>query len=208
MVALPAATQPWAGSRDATQAAPVCVQPAPDGNGAIGSEDCLYLNITTPVISRSDARRPVLAWIHGGGFVSSAGSQYDPARLVVQCQTVVVTVNYRLGALPTAPSSSTPTATRPTSTPSSASRTRAAQAPGFPHSGREQRPEPVSSRGPPHRGKGGLQGTRPTRSRHRKDTELIACTHWSSTFYSPDRGTHFGRISALLNDRSTTNSSE
>jgi para-nitrobenzyl esterase len=61
------------------------------------SEDCLYLNVTTPA---GGARgKPVMVWLHGGGFTAGAGEQYDPARIADQGDVVVVTVNYRLGAL-------------------------------------------------------------------------------------------------------------
>ena len=63
------------------------------------SEDCLYLNVWTP---RADgARRPVLVWIHGGAFTIGSGAQsiYDGAPLAKRGDVVVVTVNYRLGAL-------------------------------------------------------------------------------------------------------------
>jgi para-nitrobenzyl esterase len=62
------------------------------------SEDCLYLNITTP--SADDQQRPVMMWIHGGAFTSGSGSVnwYDGTRLAEAGDVVVVTVNYRLGA--------------------------------------------------------------------------------------------------------------
>jgi para-nitrobenzyl esterase len=63
------------------------------------SEDCLTLDLWTP---RADgARRPVLVWIHGGAFVMGAGSAlaYTGAALARRGDVVVVTVNYRLGAL-------------------------------------------------------------------------------------------------------------
>jgi hypothetical protein len=63
------------------------------------SEDCLYLNIWTP---RTDAaRRPVLVWIHGGAFTLGSGAQslYDGGPLAKRGDVVVVTINYRLGAL-------------------------------------------------------------------------------------------------------------
>ena len=65
----------------------------------IQSEDCLYLNVWTPGVD--DARRPVMVWLHGGAFVLGAGSEplYDGARLAARGDVVVVTVNYRLGAL-------------------------------------------------------------------------------------------------------------
>jgi para-nitrobenzyl esterase len=62
-------------------------------------EDCLYLNVWTP--SADGARRPVLVWIHGGGFAIGSGSQalYDGAPLARRGDVVVVTINYRLGPL-------------------------------------------------------------------------------------------------------------
>ena len=62
-------------------------------------EDCLYLNVTTP--AADDARRPVLVWIHGGGFTLGSGSQamYDVAPLVRRGDVVAVAINYRLGSL-------------------------------------------------------------------------------------------------------------
>lgn len=63
------------------------------------SEDCLYLNVWTP--GADDARRPVMVWIHGGGFTggSGSGAWYNGAHLARRGDVVVVTINYRLGAL-------------------------------------------------------------------------------------------------------------
>ena len=90
----------WRGVRDATQFAPSCPQPK-QGNpflppGAL-SEDCLYLNIYTPTFRRT-ADRPVLVWIHGGGFTEDGARNYDGSKLAA-AGAVVVTINYRLGAL-------------------------------------------------------------------------------------------------------------
>ncbi|MEX2032366.1 MAG: carboxylesterase family protein, partial [Dehalococcoidia bacterium] len=62
-------------------------------------EDCLYLNVYTP--APDGARRPVLFWIHGGGYTHGAGSEllYDGGPLATRGDVVVVTIHYRLGAL-------------------------------------------------------------------------------------------------------------
>jgi para-nitrobenzyl esterase len=90
----------WAGTRDASQPGPASLQP----RGLMTDiehfdEDCLYLNVFTPLAA--GAPRPVLVWIHGGGFTSGAGSQsiYDGRHLAARGDVVVVTINYRLGAL-------------------------------------------------------------------------------------------------------------
>ena len=63
------------------------------------NEDCLYLNIWTP--SLDSGLRPVLCWIHGGGFTQGSGSQpvYRGDTLVTRGNVVMVSINYRLGAL-------------------------------------------------------------------------------------------------------------
>ena len=94
----------WSDVRDATRFGAV----APQGVGATDAlvggkepdwnEDCLFLNVQTPALD--GARRPVMVWIHGGGFTSGAGSVpwYNGARFVTNGDVVVVTINYRLGA--------------------------------------------------------------------------------------------------------------
>ena len=63
------------------------------------SEDCLYLNVYTPASHNgSGGGRPVLVWIHGGGLVQDGARDYDGTKLAAD-GTVVVTINYRLGAL-------------------------------------------------------------------------------------------------------------
>ena len=61
------------------------------------AEDCLYLNVFSESLG-IDARRPVMVWIHGGGFNFGHASRYDPQHLVRK-GVVGVTINYRLAAL-------------------------------------------------------------------------------------------------------------
>ena len=70
------------------------------GNTPLGqSEDCLTLNVWTPACD--GAKRPVMVWIHGGGFTTgtAASPWYSGTNLALQGDVVVVTANYRLGAL-------------------------------------------------------------------------------------------------------------
>src|SRR5262245_11682756 len=90
----------WTGVRDATQFANHCPQnPTPYGIASL-TEDCLYLNVFTPPKTNHGRPHllPVMVWIHGGGLFLGESDGYDPSRLVAQ-DTVVVTINYRLGAL-------------------------------------------------------------------------------------------------------------
>ncbi len=92
----------WSGVRDATTFGPSCPQ-ATERNpllppGTI-SEDCLYLNVYAPPVGSNDqGGRPVLVWIHGGGLVQDGARDYDGTKLAAD-GVVVVTINYRLGAL-------------------------------------------------------------------------------------------------------------
>lgn len=63
----------------------------------VGDEDCLYLNVYTIDILK---KRPVMVWIHGGGFSMGSGDAdfYGPD-YIVRKDVVLVTLNYRLGAL-------------------------------------------------------------------------------------------------------------
>ncbi|WP_033213794.1 carboxylesterase/lipase family protein [Streptomyces virginiae] len=97
----------WSGTRDATTDGPSAPQMYMEGGdpvlGGHGSppfgEDCLTLNVWTP--AADDARRPVLVWIHGGGFVSGSGSLpgYSGRTFARDGDLVVVSINYRIGPL-------------------------------------------------------------------------------------------------------------
>ncbi len=102
--AAPQPPLPWPGTRPALAFGPAAPQvpPASPVAGevpAVQDEDCLTLNIWTP--GTDQARRPVLVWVHGGGFTGGAGSLalYHGARLAERGDVVVVTFNYRLGIL-------------------------------------------------------------------------------------------------------------
>ena len=88
---------PWPGVRQATSYAPHCPQPSSSFGVASTSEDCLYLNVFTP--AGDHARNlPVMVWVHGGALRTGESDDYNPAGLV-RHGVVVVTINYRIGAL-------------------------------------------------------------------------------------------------------------
>ncbi len=104
----------WTTPRDATAWAPACAQipqqqgqPFDPAAPMVGQEDCLTLNVWRPANAAADATLPVMVFLHGGGnVVGSAGETsaqgqrlYDASRLASRGNVVVVTVQYRLGAL-------------------------------------------------------------------------------------------------------------
>jgi para-nitrobenzyl esterase len=103
----PAPPRAWAGIRDALAHGNRSLQPDPVAAPPVPlppvAEDCLYLNVTAPAaaLSPGSARRPVLVWIHGGGFEMGHGPDLagDGAAFAGSHGLVVVTFNYRLGAL-------------------------------------------------------------------------------------------------------------
>ncbi len=95
----------WEGERLAAERGPVAPQrqgPLERAFGGYGemAEDCLTVNVWTPGAD-PEAARPVLVWIHGGSFTTGAGAipWYDGSRLAARGDVVVVTCNYRIGAL-------------------------------------------------------------------------------------------------------------
>jgi para-nitrobenzyl esterase len=99
----PEPPEPWGGVRPALEFGSSSLQrPASPGVNGVPeprSEDCLYLNVYTPAADWK--ARPVVFWIHGGGFNTGAGGEllYDGGPLTERGDVVVVTINYRLGAL-------------------------------------------------------------------------------------------------------------
>jgi para-nitrobenzyl esterase len=63
------------------------------------SEDCLTLNIFAPASATASSKLPVMVWVHGGGFISGSGRDFDGSALATRGNILVVTINYRLGYL-------------------------------------------------------------------------------------------------------------
>ena len=93
----PQPAAPWTEPRQAMAFGPACPQGGPLENA--GNEDCLFLNVWTPVREKGEPL-PVMVWIHGGGFNFGSASmeEYEGSRLA-RLGVVVVSLNYRLGPL-------------------------------------------------------------------------------------------------------------
>jgi len=100
----------WEGTREALRTGSVCTQiggllggvPSEQFGKAIGSEDCLFLNVRAPAfapdaIPQGEDRLPVMLWIHGGGNSIGHGGNYDGKVFVAKHRVVFITINYRLG---------------------------------------------------------------------------------------------------------------
>jgi len=109
----PKPPRPWSGVRSSRQYGFVCPQDKGTGrqndeeafifqwNDSIEGEDCLRLNVWTPGINDS-GRRPVMVWLHGGGFEAGSGNDipaFDGENLARRGDVVVVTLNHRLNLL-------------------------------------------------------------------------------------------------------------
>jgi para-nitrobenzyl esterase len=97
----PQNVQPWSQTLQATKFANWCAQP---NRGTFASpsttEDCLYLNVFTPDIKPGrSAKRPVMVWFYGGGLFSGESNDYDGTKLAARGGVVLVSLNYRVGAL-------------------------------------------------------------------------------------------------------------
>ncbi|KAH7934412.1 acetylcholinesterase [Rhipicephalus sanguineus] len=101
----PQPKKPWEGTLDATSGSTGCPQVTIRGvnmQGVTNTEDCLYLNVWVPEnASNADSSRPVLVWIHGGGFSYGSANQalYSAVVLTALTDVLVVSINYRLGIL-------------------------------------------------------------------------------------------------------------
>ncbi|MBN9613684.1 MAG: carboxylesterase family protein [Actinobacteria bacterium] len=108
----PRRVQPWPGVRDALAYGPAAPQSPDVPRDAMfdlpphewSETDCLTLNVWTPggrPVAAAAPSRPVMVWIHGGAFLLGSGSDpsHDGARLARTRDVIVVTINYRLGAL-------------------------------------------------------------------------------------------------------------
>lgn len=101
----PAKPEPWTGVKDAMEWGPEAPQgphtEIPEVAATIPkqgiSEDCLHLNVWTNSLK---GKRPVMVWLHGGGFSSGSGSYsiYDGANMARKHDVVVLTVNHRLNS--------------------------------------------------------------------------------------------------------------
>jgi para-nitrobenzyl esterase len=93
----PHAAATWRGVREATSFVPHCPQPRSPFGVASTSENCLYLNVFAPPGAGSKDL-PVMVWIHGGSLLVGESDDYNPAALA-RHGVIVVTMNYRIGAL-------------------------------------------------------------------------------------------------------------
>ena len=109
----PRAPVAWSGVRSCRHYGPVCPQDKGTGrfndeeafifqwNDSVEREDCLRINIWTPGLS-DGGKRPVMVWLHGGGFVAGSGNDipaFDGENLARRGNAVVVTLNHRLNLL-------------------------------------------------------------------------------------------------------------
>ncbi|KAL7023567.1 hypothetical protein ACKWTF_012681 [Chironomus riparius] len=94
---------PWTGTRTALREGASCPHRNMILENYRGNEDCLYLNVYTPIVpeGRSNPKFQVLFWIHGGAFQFGNGNAflYGPDYFMESGEIILVTINYRLGPL-------------------------------------------------------------------------------------------------------------
>jgi para-nitrobenzyl esterase len=109
----PVKPKPWSGVRSSRQHGPVAPQAARAGwandeeafmfswDDGIQGEDCLRVNVWTSGVN-DNKKRPVMVWLHGGGFAAGSGQEllsYDGENLAQRGEVVVVSLNHRLNVL-------------------------------------------------------------------------------------------------------------
>jgi para-nitrobenzyl esterase len=97
----PAAPQSWLGIRPADRQSPACLQFEPTGvrEEQAASEDCLYLDLYRPRQVAKGTKLPVMVWFHGGGHTQGTGVIYGGGTVAAKTDTIIISINYRLGAL-------------------------------------------------------------------------------------------------------------
>ena len=99
----PVDPEPWTGVKDTTEFGPASIQPYDEGEAVSKgpqSEDCLLLNVWTQGLD-DNKKRPVMVWIHGGGFFTGGTNNplYNGTFFAERGDIVLVSIQYRLGAL-------------------------------------------------------------------------------------------------------------
>jgi para-nitrobenzyl esterase len=99
-------TAAWSSVFQAYNFGPACPQKARFGvTEASDNEDCLSINVSVPGDIKAGEKLPVLFWIHGGAFVGGSSNLYRLDKLAREGRLIVVSANYRLGALGFMPNS-------------------------------------------------------------------------------------------------------
>nr|XP_023028312.1 juvenile hormone esterase-like [Leptinotarsa decemlineata] len=96
----PKHVKPWKGILNTTKNTKICYQNY-SKHGLEMDEDCLYINVYTPLKPESSSEKlPVLFWIHGGGNKQGSGAyEYFGPKYIIDHRVVVATINYRLGPI-------------------------------------------------------------------------------------------------------------
>jgi len=96
---MPEPAEPWEGTYDATYHRAACPFFCMLQQDIVGEEDCLFLNVYTPVLNK-EACKAVMVWFHAGNFNHGLGDDtlFGPDFLIEQ-DVILVTLNYRLGVI-------------------------------------------------------------------------------------------------------------
>ncbi|XP_067007368.2 esterase FE4 [Anabrus simplex] len=94
----PVPAEPWNGTLEALKEGHMCKQPSGPIRDSYSDEDCLFLNVFTPELPGSGSLKPVMVWIHGGGFMFGSGNRNRQGpQFLINKGIVYVSINYRLG---------------------------------------------------------------------------------------------------------------